>query len=468
MDLQIFAIVTLLIGLAVGAALGWFLGARPAAELRNSLATAEVEAKARETSLKQMTVDLVGAMERLKVFDDSVNGYNAIRQERDSLSTKVARLEANAVNFEEKMVLILQSQELMKKEFESAGVKVLESAQEAFLKRAQDRFSESEQLNAERIRNLLAPVNQSLNNYKEQVEKLERERVDGFGNLTGLIEAVRDGQQRVLDGANHIATTLRGATKARGDWGELQLVNLLESCGLSERADFDFQSSVTGSDGLLRPDAVINIPGGRRLVVDIKNVFNTYARANEAATDEERQVLLKTHAREIRTHIDELAGKRYQDHVEGSADFVIMFVPGEHVLYTALSQESGLLEYALKRQVVLTSPLNFMSIALTIATIWRQSGMQADAKEIAALGKELYDRLAKMGTLLNKVGSDLARTNRSFNIAVSSFESRLVPTGRKFEQLSIDTTAEFENLSPIEVEPRQVVHVELSKDEAAE
>ena len=460
-------VIIVLLGLGAGTALGWFFGSRPVVEWRERFATLERDLKDLDAKYLRAFADLEGAKERLKMFDHETEGFDAVRAHRDSLNSEVAKLNANAANFDEQKLLLLQSQELMKKEFEASGAKVLESAQETFLKRAQDRFNESEQLNAERIRNLLAPVNQSLNNYKEQVEKLEKERVDGFGNLTGLIEAVRDGQQRVLDGANHIATTLRGATKARGDWGELQLVNLLESCGLSERADFDFQSSVTGSDGLLRPDAVINIPGGRRLVVDIKNVFNTYARANEAATDEERQVLLKTHAREIRTHIDELADKRYQDHVEGSADFVIMFVPGEHVLYTALSQESGLLEYALKRQVVLTSPLNFMSIALTIATIWRQSGMQADAKEIAALGKELYDRLAKMGTLLDKVGSDLARTNRSFNSAVSSFESRLVPTGRRFEQLSVDTAAEFESLSPIEIEPRQVVHVEPANDEAA-
>ena len=433
-----------LFALVAGAALGWLLGSRPAADLRARLAVREGEGKDSDARFRQAVTELGDAQ------------------------IELATLKANAASFAEQKANLLTAQESLKAEFKAAGVKILAEAQDTFLKRAQDRFTESEQLNAERIKTLLSPVSESLNNYKEQVDKLEKERVDGFGNLTGLIKAVRDGQERVLDGANHLATTLRGATKARGDWGEMQLVNLLESSGLSERADFDFQSSVTGVDGLLRPDAVINIPGGRRLVVDIKNVFNTYARANESTNDEERQVLLKTHAREIRNHIDELSEKRYQDYVDGSADFVIMFVPGEHVLYTALSQESGLLEYALKRQVVLTSPLNFMSIALTIATIWRQSGMQADAKEIAELGKELYDRLARMGTLLEMVGSDLAKTNKSFNRAVSSFESRLVPTGRKFERLSIDTSAEFDSLSPIEVEPRQVAHVETKSDETAE
>jgi DNA recombination protein RmuC len=298
-----------------------------------------------------------------------------------------------------------------------------------------------------------------LERYRKRVEEIEQNNAAGFHQLKGIIGEVQAGQQRVIDGANRITTTLRGATKARGDWGELQFENLLESCGLRDRTDFNCQVSISGSDGVLRPDGVINIPGGKRLVVDVKNVFNTYAAANEAATDEERSELLRAHSRELRGHIDELSAKRYQDHIDGSADFVVMFVPGEHVLYAALTQDAGLLEYALQRQVVLSSPLNFMSIALTVATIWRQAGVQADAKEIARLGKELYDRLAKMSGLLAKVGNDLARTNRSFNTAIASFESRLVPTGRKFEGLSVDTNAaEMETLAPIEIEPRQLLH----------
>jgi DNA recombination protein RmuC len=473
MDSILLAIVTLLFGLVVGSILGWFLAARPVAELRNSLTKADEEAKARETSLKQMTVDLVGAMERLKTFDDTVNGYIAIRDERDSLKSKVATLEANAANFEEKQALILQSQELMKKEFEAAGAKVLGEAQEAFLQRAAERFTVSEEKNEARIKALLEPVSQTIASHQAQVSKMEKERIEGFSSIDTLMKSVRDGQERVLDGANRISTSIRGATKMVGDWGELQFLNLLESCGLSSRTDFECQVSVKGSDGILRPDAIVNIPGGRKLVVDVKNVFNTYAAANEATNEEERLELLKGHAREIRGHIDELSSKRYQDYVDGSADFVVMFIPGEHVLYTAVSMDSGLLNYALKKNVVLSSPLNFMSIALTVVTIWRQADAQADADEITRLGKELYDRLGVVAGHISNLRKSLHSTNQHFDSLVGSFDTNLRRTGERFEKLAVDTSAkELHDAPPLNITPRRLSNFsdsdEPANDEAAE
>ena len=459
LTLLIIAIVAL-----VAAGLGWFFASRPLAELRDRLAAAEGQAQTRAEALARMTPELATMSERALRADALALSLDAIRTERDDLRTDLAALREKVANFDEQKRLLAEAREGLLKEFQNAGNAVLGKAQEAFLARANEQFRQSEEKGAQNLKALLHPVGEKLASYEAQVKALEEKRVDAFGQLAGVIGEVRAGQERVLEGANRITTTLRGATKARGDWGELQFENLLESCGLWDQTDFDCQFSVPGGEGLLRPDGVIRIPGGRKLIVDVKNVFNTYAAANESDSEEERTELLRAHAREIRGHIDELSAKRYQDYVEGSADFVVMFVPGEHVLYAALTQDRGLLEYAMAKQVVLSSPLNFMSIALTVATIWRQAGMQADAKEIAALGKELYDRLARMGGLLAKVGSDLAKTNRSYNEAVGSFDTRLVPTGRKFQQLSIDTNAiELQALAPLEIEPRQLLHVEPDK-----
>lgn len=484
MDPVVLALIVL--ALVLGG-LGYWLGQRPVAELRERYtandtewrerhAARDAEAKALDEKLRDMVRDLASESERARRADALAEELEKLRGTHAEVAGRLASLESGAEareraleeryaerekQFERELARLTEAEEKLQTKFDAIGKKLLDGANAQFLEGAHNRL---EALNKESLAALekkVGPVGETLERYRKRVEELEKSRAEAWHQLQGVIGEVRAGQERVLEGANRISTTLRGATKARGDWGELQFENLLESCGLLGQTDFDFQVSVPGSDGILRPDGVINIPGGRKLIVDVKNVFNTYAAANEATSEEERAELLRAHARDLRGHIDELSAKRYQDFVEGSADFVVMFVPGEHVLYSALTQDSGLLEYALKRQVVLSSPLNFMSIALTVATIWRQAGVQADAKEIAELGKELYDRLARMGTLLGKVGTDLARTNKSFNAAVASFESRLVPTGRKFQDLSVDTNAAaLESLSPLEIEPRQLMHVE--------
>lgn len=469
-------VVALLVLALVLGGLGYWIGQRPVTEWRDRYGARDAEAKELDGKLRDMVRDLAAESERAKRADGLAQELDTLRARHGEVAGKLASLESGAQareraleeryaerekQFERELARLTEAEEKLQTKFDEIGKKMLEGANAQFLEGAHSRL---EALNKESLAALekkVGPVGETLERYRKRVEELEKSRAEAWHQLQGVIGEVRAGQERVLEGANRISTTLRGATKARGDWGELQFENLLESCGLLDQTDFDCQVSVPGGEGLLRPDGVIKIPGGRKLIVDVKNVFNTYAAANEATSEEERTELLRAHARDLRGHIDELSGKRYQDYVEGSADFVVMFVPGEHVLYSALTQDSGLLEYALQRQVVLSSPLNFMSIALTVATIWRQAGVQADAKEIAELGKELYDRLARMGTLLGKVGTDLARTNKSFNSAVASFESRLVPTGRKFQDLSVDTNAAaLESVAPLEIEPRQLMHVE--------
>lgn len=454
MELGIIAIVALVAGLVFG----WFLGSRPVAEWKTRHAERDSEARAIEDKLKEMTRDLAIMSERAARADDLARNLDAARADRELAANRLSSLESSSeareraleeryaereAQFSRELKRLQDAEEKLQAKFGEIGEKMLAGAQSKFLEGAQNHLATLNKESLAELEKRVGPVGETLERYRKRVEELEKNRVSDFERLQGVIGQVREGQQRVIDGANRITTTLQGATKARGDWGELQLENLLESCGLYDKADFNFQTSVRDENGnLLRPDAVINIPGNRRLVVDVKNVFNTYRAANEADSDEERQALLKTHARELRTHIDELSGKRYQDHVDGSADFVVMFVPGEHVLYAALTQDSGLLDYALKRQIVLSSPLNFMSIALTVSTVWRQAGVQADAKEIAQLGKELYDRLGVVAGHMGAMRKSLLSTNQHFDKLVGSFDSNLRRTGERFEELNVDTSAQ--------------------------
>ena len=458
MDFALIAIVALVFGIGLGYFLGHRFGSAPAADWQARHAERDAEAKDLSEKLSRMAPELATMSDRAARADDLAAKLDEARDDRDQLARRLASLESSAdarekaledryvereEQFARELKRLQDAEEKLQAKFGEIGEKMLAGAHSKFLEGAQSHLATLNKESLAELEKKVGPVGETLERYRKRVEELEKTRVSDFERLQGVIGQVREGQQRVIDGANRITTTLQGATKARGDWGELQLENLLESCGLYDKADFNFQTSVRDGNGnLLRPDAVINIPGGRRLVVDVKNVFNTYRAANEADSDEERQALLKTHARELRTHIDELSGKRYQDHVDGSADFVVMFVPGEHVLYAALTQDNGLLDYALKRQIVLSSPLNFMSIALTVSTVWRQAGVQADAKEIAVLGKELYDRLGVVAGHMGAMRKSLASTNQHFDKLVGSFDTNLRRTGERFEELNVDTSAQ--------------------------
>lgn len=520
------ATLLILFALVLGCGLGWYFGSRPVADWRDRHASRDAEARDLDEKFRRAVIDLENAsvragraddlerrlqeseatrgevsgalaglrseiaerekatgllrenLDRLTArYENEVEGRRAAENALSSLRSELderekaftARLADREEQSARELARLVAAEEKLQAKFNEIGEKLLTGAQTKFLDTAHGRL---EALNRESLAELekkVGPVGETLERYRKRVEELEKNRITDFQQLHGVIGEVRAGQERVMEGANRITTTLRGATKARGDWGELQLENLLESCGLYDQADFDCQVTVAGEGGLLRPDAVINIPGGRRLIVDVKNVFNTYARANEAESDEERNALLRAHARELRGHIDDLSGKRYQDHVKGSADFVVMFVPGEHVLYAALTQDAGLLDYALQRKVVLSSPLNFMSIALTIATVWRQAGVQADAAEIATLGKELYDRLAVVAGHIAQLRKSLQSTNQHFDKMVGSFDTNLRRTGERFEELSVDTSAkELPEAPPLNTTPRALVNFAPSASEGGE
>jgi hypothetical protein len=270
---------------------------------------------------------------------------------------------------------------------------------------------------------LLAPVDQRLKSYEEQVGKLERERVDAFGQLNGMIQAVREGQEQVRAEAARLGNSLRNAPKARGRWGEQQLRNVLEQCGLSEHTDFVTEHSIETEEGRLRPDAIVRIPGNKLLVIDAKVSLNAYQDAFEAADDTARGVALAAHVQSMRNHIQTLGAKSYQSQFEEAPDYVLMFVPGEHFIAAALERDPQLWDFAFDRRVLLASPTNLVAICRTVAQVWRQDGLAREAREIGRMGGELYDRLAVAAEHLKRVGSGLeapSPTTTSSSAALSA------------------------------------------------
>lgn len=467
MSPAILDILLLLLGLLVGFGLGWFAAGRPVAEWRERHASRDAEARRLDEEFRKAITELATMSERARRADELAQELEQLREEHEqeavelrdanaALLAQNAALKADAQNFADRERLLVEARDALVKQFEAAGAKVLEGAQESFLRRAADRFAQSEEKNEARIKALLAPVGDRLKSYEEQVAALEAKRADSFSHLNGVIEQMRAGQDAIRLEAQRLGNSLRNAPKARGRWGEQQLKNVLEQCGLSEHTDFETEHSIDTEDGRLRPDAIVRIPGNKLLVIDAKVSLNAYQDAFEAEDDVRRAQMLDGHATAMRAHVNTLGAKSYQSQFENAADYVIMFVPGEHFIAAALEQDPTLWDFAFERRVLLASPTNLVAIARTIAQVWRQEGLAKEAREIGKIASDLYDSIAKTQDDLIKTGIHLGRAINSFNDFSRTYEGNVTSRARRLSEkhIKIGKREIVEDVPLIDVVPR--------------
>lgn len=458
---SIFSIVLILVfGLAIGGAVGWFVGSRPVAEWRQRHAERDAEAKEMSDKVSRMAPELATMSDRAARAD-------ALAVQLDTTREELTGLKTQAAGFAEQKRLLEESREKLLKEFENTGAEVLGKAQEAFLNRANERFKQSEEAGEQKIKALLEPVGLKLKNYEEQVVALEAKRVDAFGQLTGLIDNMQKGQEEVRREAQRLGNSLTNAPKARGRWGERALQNVLEQCGLSQHTDFDLEQSVETGDGRLRPDAIVNVPGQKKLIIDAKVSLNAYQEAFEADDDSVRTASLKMHAKSMRTHVQQLGAKSYQSQFDEAPDYVVMFVPGEHFIAAALEADPELWDFAFQNGVLLASPTNLVAIARTIAQVWRQDQLASEAREIGKAGAELYERLATASQHLKRVGSGLETAVGNYNKFVGSFERNVLSSGKRLAEKGIEIgKREIEEIPLVESAPRYT-NADVEDDEPA-
>ena len=503
----------LLIALIFAFALGWFLGGRPVAEWRARHAQRDAEARDLDEKFRRAIAELAGATERAKRADDLAMQLDEVREEqlgaigrlheqqaadvaalrdgqaletsrlRDAHAAEIARarienaalaaqnaaLQADADNSADRERLLIEAREALRQEFEAAGAKVLEGAQESFLKRAHDRFAQSEDQSEARIKALLAPVGERLKNYEEQVASLEAKRADSFSHLNGVINEMRAGQEAIRAEAQRLGNSLTNAPKARGRWGERALQNVLEQSGLSEHTDFHLEHSVDTEDGRMRPDAIVRVPGQKILVIDAKVSLNAYQAAFEANDDAARKLHLDAHARAMRNHVQTLGAKSYQSQFAEAPDYVVMFVPGEHFVAAALEHDPELWDFAFRNRVLLATPTNLVAIARTVAMVWKQDTIAREAVEIGRAGTELYDRLATAAEHLKRVGSGLESAVGNYNKFVGSFERNVLTSGKRLRDKGIEIgKREIDEVPLIELTPRYAESVHEKPAELAE
>ncbi|MEH3036342.1 MAG: DNA recombination protein RmuC [Sphingomonas adhaesiva] len=450
-----------LVAVALGALLGWLAGRREAQALRG-------ERDAQAEHFKRAIVDLAGAEERARATEALRTELGQVRDEREAARLEVSRLTAEGRAAEQRIADLKVAADDMTLRFREVAQTALTDAQKTFLERAEARLKQSEEQAGQGIRALLQPVNDRLTRYEEGVAKIEAERRDAFGQLHGQIAAMREGQERVSGEAAKLVNALRNAPKARGRWGEQQLRNVLEACGLAEHTDFAMEVSVAGDDGgRLRPDAIVRVPGGKSLIIDAKVSLNAYQDAFGAVDDAERRIGLAAHAQSMRTHVNALGAKAYWTQFDDAPEYVVMFVPGEHFLSAALEHDATLWDFAFERRVLLATPTNLIAIARTVAAVWRQEKLALQAQEIGALGKELYARLAVMGGHVAKLGKNLDTAMGAYNAFVGSLESQVLTSARRFEALNVDTgTKSIEALPVGEQAARPLTKLTVVEDAA--
>ncbi|ALG60755.1 MULTISPECIES: DNA recombination protein RmuC [Citromicrobium] len=445
MEYAILGVVALLIGLGVG----WYLGGRPAAELKTRLAESEREAKETDAKYLRAYAELEAAREkgaRVDALEAELKETRArhetvleeARRANGALSSELATLKEKTANFDEQKRLLVEAREELLKEFQNTGSAVLSKAQEAFLERASERFGHSEKSSEEKIRALLAPVGDRLKKYEDQVAALEEKRTNAFSSLAAQIEQMRLGQEEVRREAQRLGNSLTNAPKARGRWGERALQNVLEQCGLSEHTDFNLEQSLETAEGRLRPDAIVNVPGSKKLVIDAKVSLNAYQAAFEAEDEGERKRHLDLHAKSMRGHVQTLGSKSYQSQFDDAPDYVVMFVPGEHFVAAALDADPELWDFAFRNKVLLATPTNLVAIARTVAQVWRQDTIAKEAMEIGKAGGELYDRLAIAAEHMKRVGGGLESAVKNYNKFVGSFERNVLSAGRRLSEKGIE------------------------------
>ena len=418
--MDVIALAIAFVALLLGALIGWLLAGRQAGGLR-------AERDGLSERFKSAVADLAAEAEARKATDLQLAALLAEQKARDAAhDAQIAQLK--------------DAQAALTAQFREVGQTMLGEAQKAFLERADARFRQSEETAGQNLKALLSPVHDRLAKYEEAVGKVEAERRDAFGMLHGQIAAMREGTERVSSEAAKLVNALRNAPKARGRWGEQQLRNVLESCGLSEHADFQTEVSVADGDGgRLRPDVVVKVPGGQNLVIDAKVSLNAYQDAFGAVDESEKAAHLAAHAAAMKAHVNTLGAKSYWNQFDDTPDYVVMFVPGEHFLAAALDHDAGLWDYAFDRKVLLATPTNLIAIARTVAAVWRQEKLAGQAREIAALGKELYARMATMGAHIARVGKNLDQATGAYNAFVGSFESQVLTQAKRFEALDVET-----------------------------
>ena len=390
--------------------------------------------------------------------------YFLISTSHGKTKQKLASIEAKYVAeikaADDKLKLLEEARDSLKDSFKALSADALSKNNESFIKLAEENLKKHQQSAKDdlekrqlAITKTVEPVSQTLKTFSERVNKIEERRIESEGSIKKELQKLSEMHLRLDQSTNSLVQALR-APQVRGQWGEMHLRRTVEMAGMINYCDFEEQSSVETDEGQRqRPDMLIRLPNERRVVVDSKVPIAAYLDALETDSSEVQSERMKAHARHLRTHIKDLSTKAYWSQFDNAPEFVVLFIPNEAIFSAALEEDPSLIELGVENKVILATPTTLIALLKAVAYGWQQEAITREAKEIAALGREIYDRLSVVIGHFVKLGKSIDQSVGNYNKAMNSVDSRLMVTARKFESLESASTEKLPEVNQIEKRP---------------
>ena len=474
-DLRLFPILLLLLVFISGVMLGglaWWLRGRfkikqvqdrISACFNAELAVMHERLMARENQLTELKLELTAARERhQQLLDDN----SSLEKRHAALSV---RLDGERQKHTEKLLLLTEAQQKLADAFKALAAEALSSNNQSFLHLAGtvlEKFQQQAQGDLagrqKAIDALVQPIQESLQKVDGKLQDLEKERIRAYAGLLEQVKSLGATQTDLKAETARLVNALR-TPAVKGRWGEIQLRRVVEIAGMLPYVDFVEQVSTATETGKLRPDLIVNLPGGKNLVVDAKAPLQAYLNAIETQEEVHRHSWMKNHAKLIRDHMSKLSSKQYWEQFHPTPEFVVMFLPGEMFFSAALEQNPDLIEAGVTQRVIPASPTTLIALLRAVAYGWRQEKLAENAHEISKLGKQLYERLRNFIDYMEKLGAGLKTAVDAYNRAIGSLESRILVAARKFPELGAVAGPELPSLDQVEKQPRQVQALEVEK-----
>jgi DNA recombination protein RmuC len=458
-----FSMLVFGVAFVAGCVIAWLiLRLRGAEELTNR----QVEFESERTRLSS---DLANSQRQLA--DQRVE-LSAKQAEIDSLNTRLlslateksvieTNLQNERNNTQEKLLFLNDAQRNLSDAFAALSRQALDQNNQSFVNQATEVFKQFQtlavndlNLRQEKISEIVTPVHKSLDAVDSHIAQLEKERLNTFATIGEQIHQMTNSQQKLSETTLNLVSILRN-TRTRGQWGEIQLRRIVELAGMSQHCDFHEQFHVAGEDGAQRPDMVVRLPAKRTIVIDAKAPMTAFLEAFDASDDDSRNHHFRKHARSLRTHVGLLSNKAYHQNFDPSPEFVLMFLPNEAVFSSALEHDPDLLDFGVSKNVIIATPLTLIALLKSAAYGWRQEAIAEDVRQVAVLGRRLYERISNMASDVAKLGQSIDRSAKAYNKMIGSMESRVLASARRFKDMpAIGASNDLLSLEAVETVSR--------------
>ncbi len=462
------SILLVVLGAALGGVVGWLLAATRTRD--------ELQQQIRNESEQKVKAQAELASARAAA-EESGQLYQRLEAEVKLRAEAETKWREAQVNLEEQKKLLEEAKQKLTQAFQALSAEALKSNNQAFIALARSQFETLQaqakgdlETRQKAIDGLINPLKDSLGRYEHQILEMEKARQKAYGTLDEQLRNLAEANKRLEDETKHLANALSSPLKARGRWGELTLRRVAELAGMSAHCDFSEQVTVTAESGRQRPDMIVNLPGNRRIAVDAKVPLQAFLDAVDAQkSEEERAKALTAHGQLVRTHMNQLAERRYWEQVGPELELVVLFLPGESFFSAALEQDRQLIDDGMQKKVVLATPTTLIALLRSAAYLWQQEKITQNARVISDLGKQLYDRIGTLLGHFQEVGSSLENAVKSYNKAAGSMESRLLVAARRFKELGAATGDEILQIESVDEAPRALAapEKELKNQETA-